>query len=371
VSRGCGHLFVAFVLVVIAGCGSPSATQSSPAPSGPAASVATSEIPHAQTPPGAASPSATSTTLPAPTAGATATTTPAASAAPTPSPAVVLKQILGTDHPMVAAAVVRAAVEAAVAKAIPDPLDPGMLAAVPRLLRDCLKPPEPYTMAIAHRCWYLAVAASNVYRDTADEAWYQATVASVNYLWNIEPSVRSPGIGNPAYELLRRFLKDEAPGPFSAARPTSPVPVRRSLIDIPHPATTLRTAQRGVLAALKASPPSASAAAMNADAALVKRYLEGCARPPTYGVDGESNNLAILDNCLRLAGSSYANYLDSGSNAWYAAARAAFNYTWNLSLNRADWWSAFFEAPVVREWLRDRLRTTVEYFLPKYIGQAP
>jgi hypothetical protein len=215
---------------------------------------------------------------------------------------------------------------------------------------------------------FLAVAADHVYRDTAEAAWYQASVVSLNYTWNLKPALGSPGLGNSAREDLDMFLPSAA-GLFDAASPASPVPLRKNLIDTPHPATTYAAARDALRTALKAAPLSTTNPPRWGDIASMET-MAACGRPLA---NNDGDNLQILDTCAQLATSAYIDYLESGSDAWYQAARAVFNFSWNHPFNNVGWYTDMLATPAVRFTLRDRLRNIFVGLgeFREYAGQAP
>ena len=337
--------------VAIAGCGSTSVT---PSPGGPSPSV-----------PPVASPSPSPTT---PGSAVPATT-------PSPAPATASyappQSILAASHPPVAMSAVVAAVDAAIAGG-GDPASPGLAAAIPRLLEDCRKPPEPYAMDAGYRCLFLVVATYHVYLDTRDETWYQAALSALNYTWNARFTTTTKayrGLLAPALaagsgtveQFVQGAVRSIAGQLLAPSVLGGPVPDRKPLVDVSHPKTTIASVAARVSAALTDTPPPNRGA--------ISASLRAC-RTKVREYDRDAGDTAS-SGCVNLAANAYIVYLQTGSEAWYRAAKAAADYQWTHQYLTPNWGNAFLEPETLRYDLRERLRYALIDQVPGYIGQAP
>lgn len=312
-----------------------------------------------------ASPAETTET-PASTSTVSAGPAATASSVATPAPTERPKDVLAGDHPPISANDMQAAFEAAIAAGTSDSLDPGTLAAMPRLLKNCVKPPDgyayTYTQDAARRCLILAGAANNIYRDTGDKTWYTAASAAVSYLWNIKPR-KDEDQDNAKTVLGNMKGGGEAAMLLGAARPTDPVPVRKSVIDIPHRKTSWSAVLSSVNAAIKAEPPVVSK-----DGAFTPSGLKADIKACPKRITNFENLMSITGACLRIATYAYLNYLVTGSETWYAAARAAVGYNWTHDYNSGY---ALADLPEMRFRQREMPYFTLLTDYPEFLGQAP
>ncbi len=288
IGRGIAPGIAALILVV--GC-----ALQAPTPSASSAPIAVS-TPGAG---GSAIATASEPALPSPSASPAPTATPV----PTPAP----RDAIAAPHPKVVFAKVSSAVQAAL-KAAPDPLNPGLVAAMPRLLTDCQKggtfgDDRPY------RCLFLALGAYHVYVDTGDDAWFEASLSAINYIWSTEYQ------GGLMMDLptWRSIISGAFAVPY--ARPTNAIPIRRSLVDAPHPAVTYAALSSAAKAASPAVPGLAS-------------DVTECGRLKA----DRSNIDDVAQACIGAALEAYKAYLTTGDAAAWKAAISAANYVYNHSL---------------------------------------
>ena len=288
--RGIASAIAALVLVV--GC-----AQQPPAPTASQASSVASTP--SQAPAATAAPPEPASNPPSPS--------PTLSPTPTPVPTPAPRDAIAAPHPKVAFAKVSTAIQAAL-KAAPDALNPGLVAAMPRLLRDCQKGGE-FGDDRPYRCLFLAVGAYHAYIDTGDDSWFGAALRAVNYIWNT-PYQGGVMMDQPTWQS---FITGAFAVPYP--RPTSAVPVRQSLVDAPHPAVTYAALTSAARAASAAVPGLADEVS-----------LCGRLKPNRSNIDD------VAQACVHAASDAYRAYLKTGDAATWRAATTAASYVYNHSL---------------------------------------
>ncbi len=357
------RLLAVTVVLTLAACGGASsgAPTTAPVGQGPASS------------PASGAPAAPSPVLPT---ASTSTPSPVLPTPSAPASSVPLQDVTAGDHSPVALSAVTTAFSGALPGAS-DPRDPGLIAALPKLLRNCQRPPEPFKTDAAYRCLTLAAAANIVYRDTGDERWFTAATAAYDYTWNAKfPGQNDPGGLSEPWD--QQLFRQRMPGYFATARPAGVIPVRKGIIDAAHPVVSVKTVASGVVKALNEAPPPEDGVVSPGYTPVAQRInqvLATCRTPIAVSMiltpTGSEEVGLILNGCNQLAMLAYNTYLISGSSAWYGAALATVNYIWNVQVLPAGVANIENSPETLQFELRDALRSLVVGKQPAFIGQAP